>query len=90
MMDVLRIRLREIAAAGSLALPRAARRIQAKLRADATTKRGNVPEISAKVSGDAVIVAAPEWVHAKAEELGQPADWRDILRDEVRRAAEGE
>ena len=90
MMDVLRIRLREIAAAGSLALPRAAKRIEAKLRADATTKRGNVPEISATDTANAVFVTAPEWVHTKAKDLGQPDDWKDILAEEVRRAAEGE
>lgn len=87
-------RLRAIQDAAARALPRAAARIESKLRADSTTGRGNVPAYgelgpatAARAEGDAVVVSAAGWVHDKARELDQPAEWADILAEEVRRAA---
>ena len=91
MFNALRARIAAIRAAGARALPRAAARIEAKLRTDATTKRGNVPQygpagdvaIEAVAEADAIRVTAAAWVHDKARELGQPEAWSDILREEV-------
>ena len=78
--------------------PRAAApRIQAKLRSDATTARGNVPSfgkfgdipISARVRAGGVVVTAADWVLDKAKDEGQPKEWAGIVRDEVRKAARG-
>ncbi len=74
----------------------AAPRIQAKLRADATTKRGNVPgfgemggPITATSGSDSITVTAPDWVHEKASELKQPDGWVAIVADEARRVVGG-
>jgi len=66
--------------------------IAAKLRADATTARGNVPSfgkfgdvpITATASGDVITVTAADWVMSKAIELEQPAEWIGIVRENVR------
>lgn len=90
----LRARVADIEAAPSRALPRAAERIEARFRADATTRRGNVPgfgdmggpiTVTAQATGLAVV--APAWVMDKAYELGQPEAWREILREELRAEA---
>lgn len=77
------------------ALPRAAARVQARLRADATTRRGNVPgfaelggPIVATPTADGVSVKAPGWVHDIAEREGQPASWVEDVAIEVRAALE--
>lgn len=77
------------------ALPRAAARVQARLRQDATTRRGNVPgfgelggPITAAPTAEGVSVKAPGWVHDIAEREEQPADWAEDVADEVRRALE--
>jgi hypothetical protein len=79
------------------ALRQAAPRIQAKLRSDATTARGNVPSygkfgqipITASVRAGAVVVTAADWVMEKAKAEGQPKEWAGILRDEVKKAVRG-
>jgi hypothetical protein len=90
----LRARVAQIESAPERALPLAAARIQEKFRADATTKRGNVPgfgdmggPITVTAQSTGLRIAAPEWVMDKAYELGQPDDWKDILREELGRAA---
>jgi hypothetical protein len=89
--------LKDLSGAPQRAAMRAAPIIQAKLRADSTTKRGNVPTFSpgpgghpsgtipstATASGGEVRVTAAEWVMAKAEELGQPAEWEAIAKAEA-------
>ncbi len=82
MFDALRIRLAELMAAPQTIAERAAPRIEAKLRADATTKRGNVPGFGAL--GGTVSVDAPAWVMKKANELGQTEEWAEIVAEEAR------
>jgi hypothetical protein len=79
------------------ALRQAAPRIQARLRSDATTARGNVPSygkfgeipITATVRAGQVIVNGADWVMEKAKDEGQPKVWAGILHDEVRKAVRG-
>lgn len=92
-------RLDAILHAPADAAGRAAPRIEAKLQADATTRRGNVPQfgpgakghpggyvpISATPVSDGVDVKAAGWVLDKAREKGQVEEWTDILREELRR-----
>jgi len=84
------------------ALPKIARvaapQIEAKLRADATTKRGNVPAfspgpkgspgptipITAEARGPTITVTAPDWVLQKAIERGQVSEWIDIAEQATR------
>lgn len=82
------------------AAERAAPRIEEKLRADATTRRGNVPQfgpgpkghpmsyvaISATANGSTVDVKAAGWVMEKAAEKGQVEEWAAIVREEARRS----
>jgi len=91
-LEQLRARIAALATAPARALPRAAARIQAKFRANATTKRGNVPlygrmgdiPIEAVVEGDeAIRVTAADWVMGKARELGQQGEWAAIVREEI-------
>lgn len=93
MLERLQIRLAQIERAPEEAKRRAAPRIQAKLREDATTRRGNVPAfgelggpITAAPVADGVVVRAPGWVHDVARKRGQPEEWQDILADELRDA----
>lgn len=66
--------------------------IAAKLRADATTGRGNVPSfgkfgdvpITATAADETITVTAADWVMEKAIELDQPAEWIGIVRENVR------
>ena len=66
--------------------------IEAKLRADATTGRGNVPSygkfgdvpITARASGETITVTAAGWVMKKAIDLDQPEEWLGIVRENVR------
>lgn len=79
------------------ALRQAAPRIQARLRSDATTTRGNVPSfgkfgdipIIATVRAGGVTVTAADWVMEKAKDEGQPKVWAGIVRDEARKAVRG-
>ncbi len=78
-------------------LRQAAPKIQAKLRSDATTARGNVPSfgkfgdipITATVRAGQVVVTAADWVMERAKEEGQPKAWAGILREEARKALRG-
>ncbi len=74
-------------------------RIEEKLRADATTRRGNVPQfgpgakghpggyvpISVTANGTEIDVKAAGWVLDKARKKGQPAEWAVIVREEIKR-----
>lgn len=74
--------------------------IEARLREDATTRRGNVPQfapgpvghpmasvpITATSAGPWINVRAAAWVMAKAVEKGQPAEWAEIVRGEAQRS----
>lgn len=70
----------------------AAPKIQAKLRADSTTGRGNVPSFgkfgdvptTAEARGETIVVTAADWVMDKAIELDQPEAWIGIVRETVR------
>lgn len=92
MFDSIKRRLREILDASGEIKRRAAPRVQARLRQDATTRRGNVPSfgkmgnvpIVAEVRPEGIYVNGPEWVMEKAQEKGQPADWAEIVIEETR------
>ena len=89
--------LKELSGAPQRAAQRVAPLVQAKLRADATTDRGNVPgfdpgpkghpfgniPITATAVGGDVVVSCPDWVGAKAVELGQPAQWDAMVAQEA-------
>lgn len=88
MLDRLKQRLRDLETAPQRAAELAAPRIQAKLRADATTKRGNVPgygdrggPILAHARENEVSIEAPDWVMAKAREKGQLPAFGKILAE---------
>jgi hypothetical protein len=93
-IELIRQRLIEIKGAPRVAAQRAAPRIEAKLRADATTKRGNVPSfgrmgdvpISTEVRNESVVVHGPDWVLKKAQVEGQVDQWVDIVHDETAKA----
>jgi hypothetical protein len=93
----MRARIAEIRRGPAVALDRAAPRIVAKLTADSRTRRGNVPsygkfgdvKITARVEGKTINVNAAPWVMKKASELGQPAEWADIVREELHEAVGG-
>lgn len=77
----------------------AAVEIAAKLRSDATTARGNVPQfapganghpggnvpIAATYSGRTIYVSGPDWVMRKAVEKGQVEEWEAIVRESISR-----
>lgn len=91
----LRERLASLTRAPQTIAQRAAPRIEAKLRADARTRRGNVPSFSpggpnvpieVRAQGNEITVTAVDWVLRKANEKGQTTEWAGIVRDEARRA----
>ena len=95
----LRARLTQLVKSPPSIAERSAPRIQARLRQDATTRRGNVPQfapgpkgrnwttipITATAKGADVVVNGPDWVLRKAEEKGQHQIWADIIREEARK-----
>ena len=93
-IELVRKRVLEIKAAPFAAARGAAPRIEARLRADATTRRGNVPSfgrmgevpIATEVRGDSIIIKGPGWVLAKAQEKGQVEDWKGIVFEEAAKA----
>lgn len=97
MFEKTKHRLNALKRAPAEALRQAAPRIQAKLRSDATTRRGNVPSfgkfgnipITAKVRTGQVVVTGADWVMERANEEGQPKEWAEIVREETRKAARG-
>ena len=88
-IDILRERIVQIQASPVLTATAAAPLIEAKLKGDATTKRGNVPSfgkkgearITATARGASVIVSGPDWVMQKAQDRGQVDEWIDIVGD---------
>jgi hypothetical protein len=97
MFEKTKHRLKAMQNAPAEALRLAAPRIQAKLRSDATTARGNVPAfgkfgnipITATVRAGQVVVTAADWVMEKAKDEGQPREWAGIVREEVKKAVRG-
>lgn len=97
MFDHLRKRIAEIKSAPALVAAASAPRIQAKFRADATTRRGNVPSfgklgdvpITATARPEAVTITGPDWCVEKAVERGQVDEWVEIVREESRRILGG-
>jgi hypothetical protein len=80
--------LEDLASAKDRGLRAAAERIEAKLKADATSRIGKVPDgISVTATATGISVDAPEWVLAKAQEKGQPAEWRAIVQEELEKAS---
>jgi hypothetical protein len=67
---------------------RAAPLVQERFRADATTRRGNVPSfgrmgnvpIIAEPGPDYIRVEGPDWCIRKAIDKGQVEQWADIMR----------
>lgn len=92
MFESTRAKIEALRQAGPRACAIAAPRIEAQLRADATTKRGNVPSfgkmgdvpIVARAGDDSVSLSAPSWVHEQARKRGQPATWAEILATATR------
>jgi hypothetical protein len=92
-----KLRLEAMKRVPAEALRQAAPRIQAKLRSDATTARGNVPSfgkfgdipITATVRAGQVVVTAADWVMEKAKDEGQPKAWAGIVREEARKVVRG-
>ena len=88
-IDLIRKRIERIKAAPAVVAALAAPRIEAKLRADATTRRGNVPSygkmgnvpIAVEARPEAIVIHGPDWVLRKAQELGQVDEWAGIVRD---------
>lgn len=87
-------RIEWVRTAPSRARAEVAARVQATLRADATTKRGNVPSfepggpaipITATPVADGVRVRAVDWVMKKARERGQAETWKEIATEEIAR-----
>jgi hypothetical protein len=93
MFESIKKRLEEFATAADEIKAAAAPRIEDKLRADATTKRGNVPSfgpmgnvpIHAEPIPEGIAVTGPDWVMEKARELGQVDQWTEITLDETAR-----
>jgi hypothetical protein len=97
MFEKTKHRIETMKRAPAEALRQAAPRIQAKLREDATTERGNVPSygkfgdipITAAVRAGQVVVTAADWVMEKAKDEGQPKAWAGIVREEAGKAMRG-
>lgn len=97
MFDAIRKRIAAVEAAPARVGVEAAARIQAKLRADSTTRRGNVPSFGkfgavpsvAVGSATEIRVTGAGWVIDKAKEEGQPEEWAGIIRDTARDAFRG-
>ncbi len=92
MLAALRSRLESLRAAPQRIAVASAARIQAKLREDSTTGRGNVPSygkfgaVPSVAVGDAseIRVTGAGWVIDKAKELGQVEEWAGIVGDTAR------
>lgn len=97
-IDLVRQRIANVQAMPFVVARGAAARIEAKLRSDATTKRGNIPSygkmgnvpIAVEVAlDDSIHVRGPGWVLQKAQQLGQVDQWIDIVHDESAKALRG-
>lgn len=91
MFDRVRLRIeatREVAERAAIA---AAPRIEARLRDDSTTRRGNVPSFAkfgdipsvGSASGNTIRVTCADWVMRKVRQLGQVDSWVEIAREAV-------
>lgn len=88
--ETLKIRIRSLEAAPARVAARAAPRIEAKLKSDATLKGGSAPPgISASARSDSITVSAPDWVLRIAVERDQPASWAGIVGAAVRAEMKG-
>jgi len=91
MFKRIRQRIVEIKAAPERVAQASAPRIQAKLRSDSTTRRGNVPSFAkfgdipsvAVASGPRVEVTCADWVMRKVDQFGQVRSWVEIVREEA-------
>ena len=101
LFKALRERIRQAFARPATIAERAAPLVQARLRLDATTRRGNIPQfapgakghpgptipIVARAQGSDIVVTGPGWVMDKANERGQPKEWANIVRDVAKRGS---
>lgn len=91
MFDTIRSRIVEIEGAPARVAEVAAPRIEARLRSDSTTKRGNVPcygkfgdiPTTATALPAAVEVSAVDWVIEQADKRGQIDEWVGIVKSAV-------
>ncbi len=97
MFESIKIRLTELQRAAFEVCEESAPIIEAKLRSDATTRRGNVPsfgpmgnvQIAVEVRPEAIVVQGPDWVLEKAQELGQIDEWTQMVLDVAGAKLEG-
>lgn len=90
-LELLRARVTEIKAIPVVVARRVAPKIEARLRSDATTQRGNIPSygergdvpIAVEVRHEEIHVNGPDWVLQKAEQKGQVENWHDMIVDEA-------
>jgi hypothetical protein len=95
--ELLRQRLVQIRAIPEITAQRAASQIEARLREDATTRRGNVPSygergdvpIHVEARAGEVRVNGPDWVLKKAQERDQVSDWQDLVVGEANKLIRG-
>lgn len=88
-IELLRERIVEIKASPITTAIAAAPVIEANLRRNARTKRGNVPSfgrmgdvpIAVKVNGPSIVVSGPDWVLKKAQQLGQVDEWVETVKN---------
>lgn len=91
MFERIRHRIVEIQAAPARVAQASAPRIQARLRDDSTTARGNVPSYAkfgdipsvAVATGTNVEVTCADWVMRQVDKRGQVQSWVDIVREEA-------
>jgi len=91
MFNRLRQHIIEIKAAPARVAQASAPRIQAKLRADSTTRRGNVPSFAkfgdipsvAVANGNNVEVTCADWVMRQVDKRSQISSWVGIILDEA-------
>jgi hypothetical protein len=91
MFERIRQHLVEIQAAPARVAQASAPRIQAQLRADSTTRRGNVPSFGkfgdvpsvAVAVGDNIEVTCADWVMRQVDKRSQISSWVGIVLDET-------
>lgn len=94
--ELVRQHVQQVRAIPSIVAQRSAPRIEQKLIADATTRRGNVPSygrrgdvpIAVEVRADEIHVHGPDWVLRKAQSKAQVDGWKDIVADEAAKLIE--
>lgn len=98
MLENLKRRLIEIAAAPAEVARRAAPRIAERLKTDARTRRGNVPlygkmgniPITVEARPESITITAVDWVIEKAQGKGQIDEWVEIVKNEATDVLSGE